>query len=290
MKKRVKHLWILFFTLFSILSYSQTANSERPDQDELEIILENCADYCEKLSNAALHFVCEETINEELNHGPFGGDPIVTHSGGSVAMRSSPEVRNIERNDYVYDYQLIRKGNKIEETRTLLKENGKKKNEKNAPLKTKRFYSKRSVYGPVGWLGKEQQVKYAYKILKEQTIKKRKAYVIEVAPKINIEGNPNFGKVWIDKEDFSVLKIEIEQESLAGFEKIEQVSLGGKTTPFITTTHDYFIEKNGLRFPSKTLCEEIYVTQKRRGRTMISKTKITYDNYKFFTVDTKIKY
>ncbi len=290
MKKQRILISILIFAFFTIQAYSQTANSEIADQDELKIILAKCADYCERLANVALHFVCEETINEEINHGPFGGDPVATYSGGSIAMRSSPEGRNIERNDYVYDYQLIRKGNKIEETRTLLKENGKKKQEKNAPMKTKRFYSRRSVYGPVGWLGKEQQGKYDYKIIKEQTLKKRKTYVIEVIPKINIEENPNHGKVWVDKEDFSILKIEIKQESLAGFEKIEQVSKGERKTPFITTTHDYFIEKNGIRFPSKTVCEEIYVARRRRARTRISKTRITYENYKFFTVDTKIKY
>jgi len=280
---------VLIFAFFTIHIHSQTANHGKGDQ-ELEIVLKKCAEYCERLENTALYFVCEETINEELNHGNFGGDRVATMSGGNITMRSIAGGQNIERNEYVYDYQLIKKGNKIEETRTLLKENGKKKQEKNAPMKTKRFYSKKSVYGPVGLLGKEQQGKYDYKIIKEQTLKKRKTYVIEVTPKLNIEGNPNFGKVWVDKEDFSVLKLEIKQESLAGFEKIDQESEKQKMTPLITTTHDYFIEKNGIRFPSKTVCEEIYIAGMRRARTRISETRITYDNYKFFTVDTKIKY
>jgi hypothetical protein len=200
--------------------------------------------------------------------------------------------QQIEFNKYVYDYQLIKKGEKIEESRILMKENGKKKHEENAPLKTKRFYSKRSVYGPVGFLGKEQQDKFAYKIIEEQTIKKRKTYVIEVTPKINIEGNPNYGKVWIDKEDFSVLKIEIKQESLAGFEKLQQESKEQKMSPHITTTHDYFIEKNGIRFPSKTVCTELVVAGVglRRKSSRISETIITYDSYRFFLVDVKIKY
>ena len=281
---------IFIFVIFSIQIFSQTDNSKTNDQDELELILKKSAEYCERLSNSALHFVCEETINEELNHGPFEGDPVGTSSGGNITRQSSTGGRNIESNKYVYDYQLIKKGNKIEETRILLKENGKKKHEENAPLKTKRFYSKRSVYGPVGLLGKEQQGKYDYKIIKEQTIRKRKTYVIGVTPKMNIEGNPNFGKVWVDKEDFSVLKIEIQQQSLVGFEKIEQMSEKQGKSPIITTTHDYFIEKNGIRFPSKTVCEEIYLVRLRRARTRISETIITYDNYKFFTVDTKIKY
>jgi len=288
MKKHRMLISILIFAFFSIQIYSQISNSETADQEELELILKKSAEYCERLSNSALHFVCKETIEEELRYGRVGGMRSVTTSSGTIAMGGGGQ--KIEINKYVYDYQLIKKGEKIEESRILLKENGKKKNEKNAPLKTKRFYSKRSVYGPVGLLSKEQQGKYDYIIIKEQTIKKRKTYVIEVIPKKNIQGNPNFGKVWVDKEDFSVLRIEIEQESLAGFEKIEKESKEQQISPIITTTHDYFIEKNGIRFPSKTVCEELYIARMRRMRTRLSETIITYDNYRFFTVETKIKY
>ncbi len=289
MKKQGVLIFCLILIIFSTQIHGQPENSLTSNQDELEIILEKCAKYCERLQNVALYFVCEETIDEELRGGRFGGSRTVTTSSGMMVGVSGGG-QNIERNKYVYDYQLIKKGEKIEETRTLLKENGKKKKEKNAPMKTKRFYSRRSIYGPVGWLGKEQQNKYTYRILKEQTLKKRKTYVIEVSPKTKIEENPNFGKVWIDKEDFSVLKIEIKQESLAGFEKIEQESEKQKIRPVITTTHDYFIEKNGIRFPSKTVCEELYIAKMRRIRTKISETRIKYDNYRFFIVETEVKY
>ncbi|MCJ7582002.1 MAG: outer membrane lipoprotein-sorting protein [Candidatus Aminicenantes bacterium] len=289
MRKNRTILLVIFLIFLSAQFFSQIENSDKRDQEELEEILKNCAEYCERLSNAALHFVCKETIEEDLYHGLFGR-PSVSTSGGAISVQGGAQ--QIEFNKYVYDYQLIKKGEKIEEARILLKENGKKKHEENAPLKTKRFYSKRSVYGPVGFLGKEQQDKFAYKIIEEQTIKKRKTYVIEVTPKINIEGNPNYGKVWIDKEDFSVLKIEIEQESLAGFEKIEQESKKQKMSPHITTAHDYFIEKNGIRFPSKTVCKESAVAGAglKRRSSRISETRITYDSYRFFLVDVKIKY
>jgi len=290
MKKHRMLISILIFIIFAIQIYGQTANSDSDDQEELKIILEKCAEYCERLANSALHFVCEETIREEIYHGRSGGPTVTTSGGGNIRVSSSGGGRNIEINKYVYDYQLIKKGRKIEESRILLKENGKKKYEENAPLKTKKFFSKRAVYGPVGLLGKEQQGKYDYKIIKEQTIKKRKTYVIEVTPKTKIEGNPNFGTVWVDKEDFSVLKIEINQESLAGFEKLEQESKKQSMSPRITTTHDYFIEKNGIRFPSNTICEELYLYGMRKVRTKMSETKITYDNYRFFIVETEVKY
>ena len=288
MRNKTKLFFVFIFVLFSFQIYSQTDNPQSGGQDELKRILDKCGEYCEKLSSAALHFVCEETISEEINQGSSGSSVAVSVSGGYMVTRGGAQ--NIERNKYVYDYQLINKDGKIEETRILLKENGKKKYEKNAPMKTKRFYSRRAVYGPVGWLGRTQQNKYNYTILKEQTLKRRKVYVIEVRPKEKIEGNPNFGTIWVDKEDFSVLKIEINQESLAGFDKIKQESEKQKMTPRITTTHDYFIEKNGLRFPSRTVCKEVYTSRMRRRYLRLSETVIDYDNYKFFLVDVKIKY
>jgi len=274
----------------SAKSLSSKNNSNK--QDDLEIILKKSADYCERLANSALHFICEETIKEEIqgSGGFIARSPIITLPG-NIRMVTSRGGRNIERNAYVYDYQLIKKGEKIEETRILLKENGKKKYEKNAPLKTKRFYSKRAVFGPVGLLGKKWQDKYNYKIIKEKTIKRRKTYVIEIKPKMEGEGNLNYGKVWIDKKDFSVLQIEIEQRSLAGFEILEQELKEKNIEPFLTTTHYYFIEKNGIRFPSRTVFEEKYKFKGRRRRKLkASETIITYDKYRFFIVDVNIKY
>ena len=47
---------------------------------------------------------------------------------------------------------MIKKGKDIKESRILIEENGEERYEKNAPLKTKRFYSLKSVFGPVGFL------------------------------------------------------------------------------------------------------------------------------------------
>ena len=290
MKSQVIVISVFILVVFSFPIYSQKTDSDSADQAELETILKKCADYCEKLANSALFFVCQEEIKEEINQGVQGNlasSPTIGVSG-NIMIRGSGGERNIERNVYVYDYQLIKKGEKIEETRILLKENGKKKDEKNAQLKTKRFYSKRSVFGPVGLLSKEWQDKYDYKIVKEETIKGRKAYVIEINPKTEIEGKPNHGKAWVDKEDFTVLKIEIKQESLAGFERLEQEIKDKKIRPLFTTTHFYFIEKKGIRFPSKTVFEERYVGLRIR-QYRASETIITYDKYRFFTVEWEIK-
>ncbi len=48
------------------------------------------------------------------------------------------------------------------------------------------------------------------------------------------------------------------------------------------------MSKKGIRFPSKTVFEESYISAaKKRER---SRTVIKYDNYRFFIVDYEVKY
>ena len=58
--------------------------------------------------------------------------------------------------------------------------------------------------------------------------------------------------------------------------------------PIITVIHDYGIKKKGLRFPSKTIFEESYIAL-GSGKFRASRTIISYDEYRFFTVDVKVK-
>ena len=190
----------------------------------------------------------------------------------------------------------MKKGKRIEEKRILLEENGKKKNIENAQLKTKVFYSKRSVFGPVGLLASKNHDKYSYKVLDEESIHGRKAVVIEATPISEIRDMPNYGKIWVDKEDYSILKIEVAEESLVGVEQTKETSKL-KSPPAISVTHHYDevykTDKNQVvRFPSKTnfVYEKHYYKRGREELIRILKTQFIYDNYKFFTVDVDVKY
>lgn len=276
MKKQKILVSVFIFIVFSSQIYSQRANSNSTNQVELETILKKCAEYCNKIENSALYFVCSERIKEEIVINP-------EFELGTIKVFAEKE-----RNEYVYDYQLIKKGNDIKESRTLVEENGEKKKEKDAPLKTKRFFSLRSVFGPVGLLRKEFQESYDYKLSKEDKIEERKAYVIEAIPKKSLEEKPNYGKLWVDKEDFSVLKIEIAQDSLVDYESyVEELKKKG-VRPVFTTVHYYRIEKKGIRFPSKTVFMEVYSYMGKRSQ--LSRTVVEYTDYKFFTVEYEVKY
>ncbi len=309
-------LVLISFGLFLNSPVPGSVRAEEPAA--LDVLLKNCAEYCERLSSAALHFICIEKIDEKVSGEKgeispnFSGDGTIppraetgdrvlkpsTHRVTTRTFTRRPRPGKIEKNTYVYDYQLIREGKKIEEKRILLEENGKKKNEENAQLRTKRFFSKRSVFGPVGLLSRERQKLYNYKIIKEEKIGKRKTVVLEVTPRKLSNENPNFGKVWVDKEDFSVLKIEVAQGSLAGM----QGTADKKISHVIKDIHEYGIVKNGIRFPSRTIFEESYDIKKvRRSEPNYpltptkmglrwAKTVIEYKDYKFFTVDVDVKY
>jgi hypothetical protein len=236
------------------------------------------------LANASFFFVCNEKIEE------------VRYEHNFVRYYKNLYPRKIEENTFIYDYQLIKKGIKVEESRILLEENGKKVNERDAELKAQMFYSKRSVFGPVGLLIRKNQDKYNYKTLNEETVNGRETVIIEAKPITEMRDMPNYGKIWVDKEDNSILKIAVAEESLVGIEQVKGVINIG-IDPVITVTHFYDevyrTDKNQIiRFPSKTVfLYEKYLNKRGfKGRVIEAKTQYTYYNYKFFTVDVDVKY
>jgi len=282
-KRFIFFLLFIFCTTLNIFIF-QGKGSPNPNNREKNLaeILKKCSEYCERLAQSSLFFVCEEKIEERIYGYWYLG-----FSSSYRYTRSDPQ--KVDKNSYLYDYQLIKKGNQIEERRILLEENGKKKNDKNAELKTKRFFSRRPIFGPVGLLSKDSQEFYEYKILKEDTLEGRQVIILETKPKSKMENRPNYGKIWIDKEDSSILKIETEEESIVGYETLRKELEKQGLSPSLKATHYYYTKEKGLRFPSRTIFEESYSGAKLRGKIKKSETTFVYDNYRFFTVEVEVK-
>ncbi len=278
-------LLLILLTFLSTQFFSQIDNPKMGDQEELELILKKCEEYCERLKNISLYFVCKEEIKEKIYNFRSSSGRKVPGIPGRFGHPPN------EENMYIYDYQLIRKGNSTDEQRILIEENGQEKNDKDAQLKTKRFQHRFIVFGPIGLLGQEQQKNYNYKILKNVNYKKEKAVIIEALPKFPKENNTLYGKIWIRKKDFAILKIEWEQESLGNIEILERLAEELNMEPLITFISEFGFEKNKIRFPNKYSIEERYRYPPRGGNKYIrSETTVVYDNYKFFIVDTEVKY
>jgi hypothetical protein len=228
--------------------------------------------------------------------------PAVTLGGSSARIYSGPMVmvRKKARSKYLYDYQLVRtRSGEIKETRVLLEENGRKVEEKEASLKTRVFIYKYVVMGPVGLLGREEQAQFDYSVVKETTLKKQPVVIIQAAPKpgaglpspgpskTGAAGNVLYGKVWVRKSDAEILRIEWQPESMGNYEGIEEMARQLGMKPRLSFVSEYDFEKNGIRFPSRYEIEEAY-SSKVRAPLVRSRTEVTYEAYKFFTVETGV--
>lgn len=90
--------------MFYLNPYIQGKSEEKDNAFDLSLILEKAANYCQKLDQASLHFVCHEEVKEYIYFVEYAPNYI--------------------DNTYVYDYQLIKKGMSHREMRALIEENG----------------------------------------------------------------------------------------------------------------------------------------------------------------------
>jgi len=265
------------FVLPSAVAYGDSL-ARQLDQDKLKNILQKTGEYCARVERISLYFICIEEIEEKI-FKPFRNLEFPASSW------------KLEENKYIYDYQLIRKG-EIEESRILLKENGKAQNLKGAPLKTKRFIYRNIIFGPIGIFGFEVQDKYQYSIEKETKLWDIPVIVIKAIPAIKGETSSLYGRAWIDKAKGNFLKAEWEQESIINYSAMQEFAKANNARAGLKQESEYRYEKNGIRFPSEFSVAEDYYQNRTvgSGRRVITKSllNVKYKDYKFFIVETEI--
>ena len=272
--------FLLFFNgraLSDVLPINKTSNVNLQESHD---VLSKAADYCEKLKNIALFFICDEDITEII-YDPYR---ILEESGrrwNSIVSR------------YLYDYQLIRKDGSIRESRTLLRANDKRVKKENANLETKRFWYKYIVFGPLGMFERGSQSLHSYTFEKEVRLWGRPAIIIKVAPKNQVKAAWLYGRVWLDKDSGSTLKVEWEGEAMSDFGTIREIAKNLNAKPIFKHFAEYEYEKNRIRFPSffgiREEYEQVRPTFVGRYKLLKSELKVIYQNYKFFTVDTEVR-
>ncbi len=251
-----------------------------------ETLLAAAAGYCRRLQDASLYFTCTEEVREQLSKAltaqagvpvdmnPFGRGGINLKGGGKI-------------HEWIYDYQLIRQAGQAEERRILLKEDGRAKREEDAKLATFRFDHSFVVLGPVGLLGEDAQKIHDYGIVKEFETDGEAVVLVDIRPKGETAASL-YGKALVRRRDGAVLKIDWEPASMGNYEKIAQLAKESNARPKISFTSEYGFEKNGLRFPSSYGVTEDYVLQGTLRK--LSKTDVSYKDYKFFLVRTEVRY
>jgi hypothetical protein len=242
---------------------SEPQNQAEPSR--LARVLKKTEDYCQRLDQAALDFICLEEVTEMTRH-------------------------YTPRTDiYLYDYQFIRKGEEVKEQRNLIAVNGEKTDIRDSSLNTLVFQYKNVLFGPVGLLGKVWQVYYEFALIEEDTINGERAVVIEAKPRPSLPQPHCYGRFWIKEDDGSVLKIVWDQRSLGNFQGVEEWAKAHESEPQVTAYSEYGLEKNGLRFPSRSYTEIAYINKDKR-KFVNAEISILYKDYKFFTVETEIKF
>jgi len=251
----------------------------------LKKILEETANYCERAKGMALFYVCKEKITEKEFF--FSG----TSFARSATEREQRPFRVVSTKEkkLLYDYQLIKKAGELKEQRILLEEDGKKMYQENAELDKIKYVSENLVFGPVGFLSKYWQDYFNYEILGEGSVGGIKTLIIRSFPKEEMEENYNFGKIWIDKDNFQILKIEWEPVSIEHYEEGKIPTFLGEFKQSVIWTVDYGVEKNRVRFPSRQMVKEVFINEK--GYKILKRElSCDYEDYRFFTVETEVKY
>jgi TonB family protein len=259
-------------------------------------VLDGTADYCRKLAGASLDFICEETIKE--THYNFATDPqwaglVVTSRETGQVVKSTwfPQwdPGRTQKNDYLCDYLFVRKGEKFEERRIILKDNSRTMTDRSRLLEEKRFTALNPVLAAVQLLGRDQQRLFNFRLIQTESLNGRKAFLLEAIPKSGNTWGVEYAKIWVDQSSFQVLRSEIQGIPLEGYDDVLKDAVQFRVRPYLLTTHSYELEKNGVRFPSRST---IRVEYPRRGdfykdRTLKLKIDMAYDKYKFFTVETE---
>jgi len=275
------------------------------DREELEKVLNGCAEYCRKLYDAALFYVCQENINE-ITHSLVSADRLAelplrgrdfsfqvnesTDGQMSGWLVDNPQIierRRAARLNYECDYQLVRRYGDIEERRIVLKTNGRKINNRVELLEEQRYSSLTPIVSVLSILDEEHQLLFHFRILKEDKEFGKNSIVIEAVPKLGDADGIWMAKIWVEKEYNRILRCEIEGIPLDGYEDILGEAVLLNIRPFFLRTYEYRIENNHVLLPKRTEVRVEYPSVVRNRRETKSRIDLEYKDFKFFVVETE---
>ena len=249
-----------------------TAQKQRLEL-ELKELLQNCSDYCEKLINSSFSFQCLEEIRERVYHSHQG-------KGSIIDLSEDQQSRGSELNKYVYSYQIRYKDEEREERRALKSINENKRNQENAQLDTKYFKFDSFIFEPIHFLLLENHDFFEYQILGEHKLNNREVVVIHVKSNSLLDSEEIAGKLWIEKDEFSVMRMEFEMKS---FNVMEGMTKSGDiyqvdSRRYITV--EYFSMIEDIRLPSLCYVKEALIAPSAKVSFPRAEMYVYYSNYR----------
>jgi len=264
-------------------------------QGELGRIIDGCAKYSRKLMEMGLLFACEESISEtryrlksEISHWEMKSYRYRERLSENSILGIPVQIMDpahIEINRYVCDYQLRRTEGQVDERRILLKENGRKMSDWTKLLNEKRFSILNPFLDSLRIFSPEQRSQFAFRLLGEDKIKGKKAYVIEALPRSGVNSGVQSAKIWATKENYQILRSEMRGVPVDGYDDVLADSVTLNIRPEFLIIHEYKTEKNGVLYPERT---DVKVEYPRPARNVLKyKSEIAYSKYKFFSAETQ---
>jgi hypothetical protein len=274
--------------------------------EALQKILTHAAAYCERLKESAFHFYCQEKITELNDHlltiprsmkpkRHTANNSDIQEQGSSRWPTRAPGNSRVEKR-YTFGYRLLKNGADITEERQWLSADDKKKHTTTADrvIKPTAFFSQRAIFAPISMLASERQPRYRYRFLAYEIQKGRKAVLIEAAPIQAHQEHSIYGRIWIDREDYSILKIAADPRSIKGHSALILLEKKMKTKLQLALEIEFDNLYNGIRFPTKVSMSEQYkggrYISKLKGPNgwLRNRTTFLYSDYRFFRVNVEV--
>jgi hypothetical protein len=196
-----------------------------------------------------------------------------------------------------FTYRLLKKGLRIREDREPLKEKENEKSEGDGAnvnenvINHTAFMTQKAVFAPITLFDRSRQPHYSYRFLRRDKWKDRKVVVLEVIPKDEaITGHAVYGDIWLDEENFSILKIEAAPQSIRGYVYLKELATSMRTRLELSLESEFDATYDGIRFPTSVTAIEKYkggpVINDLKGPTGWErrKTEFRYSDYQFFMV------
>lgn len=228
-------------------------------------------------SRAILKEDGDQIIVEELNPMP---KPKVVRRFQVI------DPKKTQRNKFQCDYLIVKKDGDVDERRIILKKNSRRTADRNEFLEEERFAGLSPLFAPLRILAPSRQSRFNYRLIDTKKIHGKNVCVIEALPKYGNEDGIWSARIWIDAQSYQVLKCEIEGIPIDGYEEVLNDCVILNIEPIFLTTHEYRQEKNGILFPSRSSVRVAYPGIDYRGAIDKIRINLSYDNYKFFTVET----
>jgi hypothetical protein len=267
---------------------------------EMKQILQGAADYCDRLKKSVFHFYCQEKIHE--TRIPISdAEKIDPHIDEETLLKKPnvalDQIRTkvyTKVKGYVFGYRLIKQGNRIREARDWISSTDNIKVERDQVIKPSIFFAEKAVFAPITLLDRSRQDNYDYRFIRVDNHKKRRAALIKAVPKKKKKTQSIYGKIWIDMEDFSVLKIEADPSSIKGYDKLKKLAKKLRTRLHLSLVSEFNEIHDGIRFPTK-----VHMLEKYKGGRIIAsfkdhrgwertRTEFVYSDYRFFSVQTEV--